>query len=145
MPLQPAATTVHWVMVSGVCPATYHQGRQAMKWTIQPNRPRVLTGRQSTAHVLQAKSTVVYQEVKKQGAWRSCACSGHCMPNRLCMPYCSCGLQSELYDARTMYAKAVAVREALEARTTRAEAEQAAAEGSLQQARSQVRETCPVG
>lgn len=47
-------------------------------------------------------------------------------------------LQSELYDARTMYAKAVAVREALEARTTRAEAERAAAETSLQQARTQV-------
>lgn len=37
-----------------------------------------------------------------------------------------------------MYAKAVAVREALEARTTRAEAERAAAESSLQQARTQV-------
>jgi len=61
------------------------------------------------------------------------------------MPYCTCALQSELYDARTMYAKAVAVCEALEARTTRAEAERAAAEGSLQQARSQVRQTCRVG
>lgn len=37
-----------------------------------------------------------------------------------------------------MYAKAVAVREALEARTSRAEAKRAAAETSLQQARTQV-------
>lgn len=50
-------------------------------------------------------------------------------------------VQSELYDARTMYAKAVAVREALEARTSRAEAEKAAAETSMQQARAQV--CCP--
>jgi hypothetical protein len=38
-----------------------------------------------------------------------------------------------------MYAKAVALREALEARTTRAEAEKAAAESSLLQAKAQVR------
>jgi hypothetical protein len=53
-------------------------------------------------------------------------------------------VQSELYDARTMYAKAVAVREALEARTTRAEAEKAAAETSMQQARTQVRHHMPL-
>lgn len=53
-------------------------------------------------------------------------------------------LQSELYEARTLYAKAIAVRDALEARTTRAEAEKAAAEGSLQQARTQVCGGCRV-
>lgn len=47
-------------------------------------------------------------------------------------------LQTELYTARTLYAKAVSVREALEARASRAEAEKAAAETSLQQSQSQV-------
>lgn len=46
-------------------------------------------------------------------------------------------LQTELYDARTMYAQAVGTREALEARTARAEAERAAADDSLAAARAQ--------
>lgn len=52
--------------------------------------------------------------------------------------------KAELYDVRTMYAKAVAVREALEARTTRAEAEKAAAETSWQAAKVQVCRMCPM-
>jgi hypothetical protein len=60
---------------------------------------------------------------------------GACLDAHVWMDVC---LQSELYEARTMYAKAVALREALEARTTRAEAEKAAAEASLLQAKAQV-------
>lgn len=47
-------------------------------------------------------------------------------------------LQAELYDVRTTYAKAVGTREALEARSARAEAEKAAAEASLATIRGQV-------
>lgn len=54
-------------------------------------------------------------------------------------------LQSELYDARTMYAEAVAVREQLEARTARAEAEKEAADNSWQQAQTQVQSVARKG
>jgi hypothetical protein len=48
-------------------------------------------------------------------------------------------MQAELFDVRTLYAQAIAVREALEARTAQAEAEKAAADSTWQSAKAQVR------
>lgn len=47
-------------------------------------------------------------------------------------------LQAGLYEVRGLYSKAIADREALDARATRAEAEKAAADTNWQRAKAQV-------